>query len=104
MKISIETALQSIAENEWTVLVVNSDGEISGLTRLTSTPTPETLTQIGKQNKGNAFACLPRSKLTESELYKKIKSLVETIEWAETRELKPGINFPNKSDNKSKSN
>jgi len=102
MEISVEIILKSIEENEWTVLVVNPTGRICELIKLISTPTPETLTQIGEKNKGNAFACIPRSKLTENQLYKKIESLVETIELSKTHELKPGINFPYKNDNKSK--
>jgi hypothetical protein len=86
--------LQRIKENEWTVLVVNSQGEIRDMIGLPSEPTPEILSNITKDHKDSGIRCLQKCNLTEKELDKIIKNVVEGLLWAKDHEVKPGANFP----------
>lgn len=96
MDIDTKTARRIIAENEYTILVVSSNGEIKNLIPLTSMPSAELITQIGGNNKGNAFQILQKSNLTEHQLSKEVNSLVEALKWSRTHKLKPGVNIPDK--------
>ena len=97
VNLDISFALKTIAKTNGPIMVVSPDGKIRDLIPLPAIPDIEILKEIGEKNKDCAFQGIQKSNLTENELRQKVKSLVETIKYARTHKLKPGINIPKKT-------
>ena len=86
--------LETIEDNEWTILVVNRSGSVDAVIGVCSLPTNEMLRHIAEQHTESGFRCLQKGKLTEHDLREIIREIVEALEWAKRHKLRPGANFP----------
>jgi hypothetical protein len=94
MSIEIQTAIETIATNEWSGIVVGSDSSIEAVIGLDSIPSLERLQEISDRYGGCAFQFVPRGDLNHQQLEEIVKSLVEAIEYSRTHEMRLGVNIP----------
>ena len=93
--------LETIEDNEWTILVVNRSGSVDAVIGVGSLPTNEMLRHIAEQHTESGFRCLQKGKLTELDLREIIREIVEALEWAKKHNLRPGANFPGQTPERS---
>lgn len=98
MSVEIQTAIEAIAANEWSAVVVQSDGSIVAVIGVDSIPSIEKLKEITDKYPECAFQFLSRGNLSPEQVKEVIRGLVGALEYSETHEMRPGVNIPRKEE------
>jgi hypothetical protein len=92
-------ALDAIAKNPWTALVVAASGELIDVVPFAAQPTPEAVLELARRGEqGAAFRLVQKAILTEPELTELVNSLAAAQDYSRTHDLRPGANMPGRED------
>lgn len=95
---TLEEIMKSVKDNPWTMLAVDIDGNIRNCVGLQEIPEPlDEFNRIVKNesHKGCSVSFVRRDKnATEAKIKRKVQESVDSLKYAKTHDLKPGINIP----------